>query len=352
MFKKFLSVILSVALIGSMSLITVTAEDTTETVVTEQVITDVTENTDETTITETEETTEATTEKYEPFKDYVYNEQMSAFDIIKIKRSLMSNDNAYTMEDYEFVRDFLTRKRTGGMVFAKKVVLEYDFEGSEINDTYDDPSVLDTRFVYVGDIIKVAQHTLTKEGCSHGGWMYDGVVYKDGQDFVIPDENVTFTPYWFNYRTITYLAGDYDDVVEYPSFTLQGTEGVGLELAASSRFTRPGYRLIGWKCDVDGFEYGVGARYIVPDSNVVFTAIWEKAEVTVVISAGNGKYSDRYTEKAYTGDEYVLPECTFTNGTKTFVGWEYDGNVYQPGETVTVPALITGQNMIIVGKWE
>lgn len=284
-------------------------------------------------------------------EEYIYNDGISVFDAIKIKRSLIAGESVYTIEDYECTRDILLRKRTHSAVYTKKVSVQYDLGEYKINDTYSDPSVLDTKFLYVGSTIKIAQHTLTKEGSSHGGWLYNGEVYKDGQTFIVPDENVVFTPYWFNYHTITYLAGDYDDVVEYPSFTLQGTEGTGMELAASTRFTRPGYKLVGWKCDLDGIEYGVGARYIVPETNVVFTAIWEKAEVNISISANNGHFYDRITDTAYTGDEYVLPECTFTNGEKTFGGWLYDGVVYQPGDSIIIPVLAPGKTVVVTAKW-
>lgn len=283
--------------------------------------------------------------------EYIYNDNISVFDAVKIKRSLLAGETSYTMEDYEYTRDILLRKRSPSKEYAKKVIVQYDLEEYKINDTYADPSVLDPKFVYVGSTIKIAQHTLTKEGSSHGGWLYNGEVYKDGQSFTVPDENVVFTPYWFNYHTITYFAGDYDDVVDYPRVTLQGTEGVGMELAESTRFTRPGYKLAGWKCDLDGIEYGTGARYIVPDTNVVFTAIWEKAEVNISISANNGHFYDRITDKAYTGDEYVLPECTFTNGDKTFCGWLYDGVVYQPGDSIIIPVLAPGKSVVVTAKW-
>jgi len=284
--------------------------------------------------------------------DFVYNDQMSVFDLIKIKRSLMANETTYTMEDYEYLRDNLLRLRVGDIKYAKGVVLEFDTDGYPLFG-YKDPSVLDCKIVNAGRVIDIPQHTLQREGASQGGWMYDGKNYIQGEEFTVPEgvDKIVFTPYWFIYHTMTFYAGDYDDVVEYPSVTLQGTEGVGMELPVSTRFTRPGYNLIGWTCSYDGKDYGPGIRYVVPDADVTFTAIWEQASVTVQISAGNGVTTDKIIETAFVGDDYVLPECTFTNGEKTFAGWRYNGIVYQPGDSFKVPALLSGEKVFITAKW-
>ncbi|MGN0613561.1 MAG: InlB B-repeat-containing protein, partial [Porcipelethomonas sp.] len=234
---------------------------------------------------------------------------------------------------------------------AKQVVVRFDTLGLPL-DTYSNPGVLDTRLIYVGTTITIPQHTLQKEGSSHGGWFYNGVNYKDGEKFVVPDENVTFTPYWFNYHVLTYKAGDFDDIVGQTTATVQVTEGTGYDLADSSRFTRPGYNLVGWQCSLDDKVYGTLERYTVPDSDVTFTAVWSPALMEITISANNGVTTDKITDYAYAGDEYVLPECTFTNGEKTFSGWKYNNVVYMPGDTITVPALLKGQRVVIVAYWK
>ena len=306
----------------------------------------------ETTTTVTEVTTTTTTEPdRDPVIPYFYNNQMSVFDTMIMKRSILAGEDTYDMYDYKYVEDSLLRRREGKKVYAKTVVIEYEKDGYPMMG-YNDPTVLDSKIANGGGKLDIPQHTLQREGSSHGGWMYDGEVYVQGEVFTVPMvDRVVFTPYWFVYHKVTYYAGDYDDVVEYPSVTLQGTEGLGLELADTSRFTRPGYSLVGWKCSVDGLSYGPTARYIVPDTDVVFTAVWEKTPVTLSLSANNGVSTDKITDTVYAGDKYVLPECTFTNGEKEFLGWVYNKVLYQPGDELTVPALLPGLGVVITAYW-
>ena len=271
--------------------------------------------------------------------EYIYNNKMTVFDAVKIKRSLFANDGLYQLEDYNYVRDTLIRKRVGDKTFSNTVSIRFDTEGFSL-DKYSDPSVLDSKIIYVGSSFIMPETFLKKPGYYHDGWLYNGEKYVQGDKFIVPDENVVFTPSCYAYHTVSYYAGDYDDVMEHPTFSVQGVEGLGLELADSSRFTRPGYKLIGWHCDYDDKDYGPLVRYTVPDKDVTFTAIWKAAPVTLSISANNGVSTDKITETVYCGDEYVLPECTFTNGDKTFLGWRYNGIVYKPGNILKIPALV------------
>ncbi|MBE6844713.1 MAG: hypothetical protein E7508_03215 [Ruminococcus sp.] len=281
---------------------------------------------------------------------YIYNNKMTVFDAIKIKRSLIANDGLYQLEDYEYVRDTLIRKRIGDKTFSNTVSIRFDTEGFSL-EKYPDPTVLDSKIVYAGSTFIIPYHVLKKSGFYHAGWDYNGKTYVQGDKFTVPDENVVFTPSCYTYHTLTFYAGDYEDVIEYPYFSVQGAEGFGTELPDSSRFTRAGYKLVGWRCDYDDISYGPVARYTIPDKDVMFTAVWQPSPITLSISANNGVSTDKITETVYCGDEFVFPECTFTNGDKTFLGWRYNGIVYKPGNVLKIPALIPGQSIVIVAKW-
>lgn len=282
---------------------------------------------------------------------YVYNNQMSAFDFVKSKRNFLSGDEQYTLDDCISIREFLLKRFDGNKFYAKHVAVSFDCQGIAPED-YSDPGVLDTKIVYAGSTIIIPSHALKMENCSHGGWWYNGNYYVSGESFTVPDENVVFTPYWFKYHTLTYLAGDYDDIVGSKTFATNVTEGTNYDLASSSRFSRLGYNLVGWECSLDGKVYAVNQGYTIPDSDITFTAVWSPMKVNISISANNGNYSDNITDSAYTGDEYQLPECSFTNGDKTFIGWKFKDNIYQPGETITIPALLKGEKVIITAQWE
>ena len=285
------------------------------------------------------------------YTDYVTGDNITVFDLIRIKRSLAAEDGEYSAESYKFIRDYLLRITDGRSKYAQKVAVSYETDGCSL-EAYSNLKDIDTRYVYIGSTISMPFCGLKREGSSHNGWDFEGETYKQGATFVVPDHNVTFTPHWFNYHKLTYLTGDYDDVLGSNMATVQVTEGTYFDLADKSRFSRLGYTITGWECSLDGKIYGPYERYLIPDTDVTFTAVWEPASVEISLSAGNGKSIDKIKASGKTGEEFVLPECTFTNGDKTFAGWDYDGTIYQPGESFKVPPLMKGSRVVIVATWE
>ncbi|MGN1480448.1 InlB B-repeat-containing protein [Porcipelethomonas sp.] len=281
-------------------------------------------------------------------EQYVYNNIPTVFDLINIRRSLMNADGEYTMSDYNTMLNFLLKKKA---TVSKKVSISYDTEGCDTS-TYSDLSVLDTYECTSGSIIKVAPSGLIKDGYYHSGWVYDGKVYSTNETFVVPDNDVVFTPFWYNSNIIQYYAGDYDDIIGQKTASFNATEGSTITLAESSRFSRKGYKISGWLCDYDGLIYGTISSYVVPESDVTFTAVWKPATYSIRISANNGNSSDKYTLTATYGEEFIFPECEYENGTKTFAGWQYEDQIYQPGDSTVFPPLLSGESIVIVATWK
>ena len=286
------------------------------------------------------------------YKDYVVKDTITVFDLVKIKRSLAKGSKKYTADSYNFIRDYLLGITDGRIKNATMVVVSFDTGDYSLDGYKDNLKQIDTKMRYPGSKISMPYCGLVREGSSHNGWDFEGVTYKQGAEFIIPDHNVTFTPHWYNYHKLTYLTGDYDDVIGSNMATVQVTEGTYFDLADNSRFSRKGYTIKGWKCSLDGKTYGPYERYLIPDTDVTFTAVWEPASVEISISAGNGKPLEKISASGKTGEKFVLPECTFKNGDKTFDGWNYDGTVYQPGESFIVPALLKGSRVVVVATWK
>ena len=228
------------------------------------------------------------------YTDYVNEGHISVFDLIKIKRSLAADDGRYTFADYDYVSRFLVKLIKEGREFAKKVFVSFDKDGAS-TEYYTNPSVLDPKLIAVGTSVVIPQHSLEKSGASQAGWLYEGVNYKQGERLVVPDHNITLTPCWNYYHMITYYAGDYDDIVGQKTAMVKSSEGIGMDLADSSRFSRKGYTLSGWECTLNGEIYGTSARYIVPDTDVTFNAVWTPSKVDINISANNGNSLDKIT---------------------------------------------------------
>lgn len=285
------------------------------------------------------------------YSDYVTGEGITVFDLIKIKRSVAADDGRYSADSLEFIRDYLIGITNGESKYAQKVSVTYDTTGYSL-EGYSDPSQVDTKFYYIGTKIKMPFSGLKRENSSHNGWDYEGETYKQGATFVVPDHDVTFTPHWYNYYILTYLTGDYDDVLGSRMATVQVTEGTYFDLADKSRFSRKGYTIVGWVCSLDGKTYGPYDRYLIPGEDITFTAVWEPASVEISISANNGDILDKISTSAKTGEKFVLPECEFKNEGKTFAGWNYNGTIYQPGDSFEIPALTKGSRVVIVATWK
>lgn len=284
------------------------------------------------------------------YSDYVTGDSLTVFDLIRVKRSLVAKDGKYSADSLNFIRDYLIRITNGKSKFNKKVAVIYDTTGYSL-EGYPNPQDIETKYYYVGTTIKMPFSGLTREGSSHNGWEYEGVTYKQGESFVVPDHTVILTPHWFNYHKLTYLAGDYDDILGNRMATVQVTEGTYFDLADKSRFSRKGYTIVGWKCSYDDKIYGPYERFLIPETDIEFTAVWEPATVEVSISANNGNTLDKIISSGKTGEPFILPECTFTNGDKTFAGWNYNGTIYQAGESFEIPALTKGSRVVIVATW-
>lgn len=275
--------------------------------------------------------------------------EYSVFEAIKIRRSLINQDSIYTSGDYKDVSSYLINNSIKSIRYF---TLSYDTEGADTS-AYADPSVLDSDTVVYKSKIKVAAANLYKDGYIHYGWLFDGQIYKMGDYIKIPDYDVVFTPVWYKRCQINYYAGDYDDINGNSSSYLMSAENSPITLADSSRFSRPGYTVSGWICSYDNKEYKPGSPYLVPGAdNIDFSAVWSPAQYNINISANNGNSADKFTVKACYNENFILPACDFENSGKTFAGWKYNGTIYQPGESFTIPALVSGQKIVIVATWK
>lgn len=269
------------------------------------------------------------------------------FEAIKVRRDYMNDTEKYLESDYHLLKHYLTSNH---QLNIRYFTLGYDTQDSDLG-YYKDPTVLDPTTVIYKSKIAVQTANLMKDGYIHMGWEYDGVTYSSGDYFTMPACDVTFTPVWQKRCKVNYSAGDYDDITGNTSAYVISVEGVTVYLANAQRFSRAGYTITGWTCSYDGQVYAPGAGYVVPDTDVTFEAVWTPASYPITISANNGVSTNKYTTTGVFGEEFVLPECEFTNEGKTFAGWKYNGTIYQPGESFTVPALLSGEKLVISATW-
>jgi hypothetical protein len=231
----------------------------------------------------------------------------------------------------------------------------YDYEVyGVVTDDEDNPPPSKKQMVWSGDEVSLSMPGLLKEGSLFSGWreISTGDVYRGNVKFIMPTNDVYFEPFFNKFYTVTYLPGEVEGLTASAPFQTVYIDGTSFETAASSRFARTGYRLIGWTYDYNGEFYPIDAKVIMPTSNVTFTAVWEPSKYDIKFGLGGGKGSVVTIKKVEYNSTIRFPLCPYTNAGNVFTGWKYKDVIYKPGDDFTVPAVSSGITAInINAQW-
>ena len=159
----------------------------------------------------------------------------------------------------------------------------------------------------------------------------------------------------YTYYTLTYEAGDYSDVVGSSSVSFERIEGVSFDVAATSRFSRKGYKIISWTVKSTGEVVGASSQYTMPSHDITFVANWSPVTYDITLAGVGGTTSDgsaNTTIKGTCGETIILPESPFTKSGYTFAGWKYSGVTYNAGDEFVVPGVLTGSKIVISAVWK
>lgn len=158
----------------------------------------------------------------------------------------------------------------------------------------------------------------------------------------------------YTYRTLTYLAGDVDNLVGASEVSFQKIINTTFDAAASSRFSRNGYHLKSWYVPSTGETVGTGSQYTMPDHDITFVANWVPETYKITFTGKGGK-TDEGSANIYIDAEYgttmILPENPFTYSGYQFKGWQYDGVTYNAGDEFEIPAILSGAKIVISAVW-
>ena len=159
----------------------------------------------------------------------------------------------------------------------------------------------------------------------------------------------------YTYYTLTYEAGDYSDVVGSSSVSFERIEGVSFDVAATSRFSRKGYKIISWTVKSTGEVVAASSQYTMPSHDITFVANWSPVTYDITLAGVGGTTSDgsaNTTIKGTCGETIILPESPFTKSGYTFAGWKYSGVTYNAGDEFVVPGVLTGSKIVISAVWK
>ena len=189
--------------------------------------------------------------------------------------------------------------------------------------------------------IGITQYTYEISNATQHGWT-DGINNFFSSDYLImPRRNVTLYAIFHNYRKLYYSHGDVDGIVGNPDPPLVYREGAIIDLAESSRLARKGYKIIGWHCEYDGKDYPIFYRYVLPDADVIMTAIWDPIEYTIVFQTGVSSIPN-IRIKAKTNDIIIVPNLEEKREGYIFVGWNVLGNQYIFGDEMIIEGQMPG----------
>ena len=107
----------------------------------------------------------------------------------------------------------------------------------------------------------------------------------------------------------------------------------------TSNITRTGYTFSGW--EYGGKIYQAGDTFVMPASNVSFSAQWANAVQNVLFDLNGGKGTIPSLGDINKGDTFNIPTATIEKPYHIFAGWQYNGKIYQPGDVFVVTAVPT-----------
>ena len=166
-------------------------------------------------------------------------------------------------------------------------------------------------------------------------------VYAQWEEVVIPDPTYT----------VAYNANGGGGTLTDPNSPYK--EG-DLVTVLANTFTNTGKSFIGWN-DGEGNSYTAGESFAMPAKNVILYAQWEDKvipsptyTVTYDANGGRGKAPADPTEYTENAEVTVLAN-TFTNGTKSFIGWKDEGGKsYEVNSIFSMPA----KNITLYAQWK
>ena len=127
-----------------------------------------------------------------------------------------------------------------------------------------------------------------------------------------------------------------DGIIGNPDAPFVYPEGSIIDLAESTRLSRKGYEIKGWHCEYDGKDYPIFYRYILPDADVIMTAIWEPRDYIILFMTGVSSIKN-IRINAKTKDIIIVPNINEKREGYIFSGWIiYESQYYKGGDEMIV----------------
>ena len=263
-----------------------------------------------------------------------------------------TDDGVYGYEpgdNYVCKSKYTVLKPVFGLLSDKRTfTLEYivNFEGNIIDST----DYLSKEHYCKNRIVETSIMAFHQETARQRGWTDGENEFAQGKKMVMPEHNVTLYAKFLYYRKLTYSPGDVDGIIGQ-NYDEQIVRAEGeKDLAEETRLKRLGYKMVAWHCENDGIDYPFFYKYIMPDEDVIMTAIWEPVKYTVVFKT-NVSTIPSIKIQGKTGEIIIAPNLENREG-YIFIGWKiYNDQVYYPGDEILVLGQMPGIGISANAIW-
>lgn len=202
-------------------------------------------------------------------------------------------------------------------------------------------------------IVMVSPQKIDKPNASSMGWILDGgEVFIYREKFVMPGRDVVLTPDWHDWYRMFYYTGDVEGVNGSKMEAYIQCEGTARELPEVERFSRNGYKIIGWYSTYDNEIFLPYYSYKMPARDVEFYAVWEPIVYAVMFKQNGNK--DLIRIRGNTDTVIKVPDIKIKKDGYTFGGWickDIDDKVYLPGDDFRIVGQIPGKGIGLDPIW-
>ncbi|MBO6195823.1 MAG: InlB B-repeat-containing protein [Bacilli bacterium] len=203
----------------------------------------------------------------------------------------------------------------------------------------------------------LSKNTFTKEGYKFIGWNTkadgSGTSYND-EEIISINNDITLYAQWVKISQIVFDANGGSGAME--KFIILTTETSSLP---KNRFTRTGYKFIGWNTAVDGTSTSYNDEEIISiDNDITLYAQWEPIIYEVMFKSGyyvDGAMEANIQEFSY-DERKSLRKNTITRIGYKFIGWntKIDGTgiIYKDEEEVINLSSTNNNYFYLYAQWE
>ena len=194
---------------------------------------------------------------------------------------------------------------------------------------------------------RITLESINADGFRFNGWTDGTTTYQAGSEYAITESEIILTALWVAIPTHSVIydvngglisAPVQEDVAEGSSFIVASYEG-----------TKKDYTFAGWNDGIN--DYAAGSTYVMGNSNVTLTAIWDESEPTYAVHFSSSRGDQPADVTGVAGTVVQFP--TITNPLYEITGWKIgDTPVGGVAYTISADDADADNTITLTAVWE